>query len=277
MDKNYNKMMRQSFRMSGMSEQSIDALLAMQADAIKNYDSSAFRSQMEAFADTAGSGDIDDILGKNESLFEFVEKPSINESYRWAVACGADFIHLRGDIINDLPTGMDRDICVELLNDQWGISRKEDFSAMAKSLKGGRHAAVYARLASGGSAGDFAEEAKNIKEAEKLFKSDGLTDGGVPNMMGWDLGRLVNLSRLAFDAGILTRSAALKQLREAALLVKKEYASWKELSTGYQFGRAVWGGLEDYAELKEGMEELLTEKDSPWVTLPFELALKFKD
>ena len=277
MDKNYNKMMRQSLKMSGMSEQQIDAMLAMQSEAIKNFDSTAFQSQMDALADALGNKDIGDMMEGSESLFEFAKSPSINESYRWAVACGADLIHLRSDIVNDLSTGTDRDICVEMLKEQWGISRKEDFTSMAESLKKGRHSAVYAQLAAGGSAGDYAEEAKNLKEAKKLFKREGLTDGGIPNMAAWDLGRLVNVSRWAFDAGIITRPVALKYLREAALLVKKHYTSWRELSVGYQFGRAVWGGVEDYEELKEGMEELLTEKDSPWVTLPFDLVLKFED
>ena len=46
---------------------------------------------------------------------------------------------------------------------------------------------------------------------------------------------------------------------------------------GYQFGRAVWGGLEQYEDLKEGMEWLLTEEDSPWVTLPFTMKLNFDE
>ena len=263
--------------MSGMSEQQIEAMLAKQSAAIKDTDTENMHGQVEAFADAMGSMNIGDMFGKSESLFEFAENPSINESYRWAVACGADLAHKRSDIVNDLSTGTDRTTCLELLLKEWGIRRKQDFSAMAESLKEGRDSLLYAGLAAGNYTDGFSAEKKNFEKAKTLFLRDGLLDDGVPNMRAWDLGRLVNVSRLAFDAGIITRQEALKYLREAALLAKKEYTSWKDLSIGFQFARAVRGGPDGYDEFKEGMEELLTEEDSPWVTLPFELALSFED
>jgi hypothetical protein len=93
----------------------------------------------------------------------------------------------------------------------------------------------------------------------------------------WDLGRLINITRFAFDGGLIDRKTALALLKEAALLIKKTYTSWKDLSIAYQFGRAVWGGLGEYEELQEGMEQLLTETDSPWVTLPFDMELDFEE
>jgi hypothetical protein len=70
---------------------------------------------------------------------------------------------------------------------------------------------------------------------------------------------------------------AKKIFKKGALLTKKYYTSWKDLSVGYQFGRAVWGGLEEYDELKEGMGQLLTEKDSPRVTMAFNMKLNFEE
>jgi hypothetical protein len=99
----------------------------------------------------------------------------------------------------------------------------------------------------------------------------------VPNMLIWDLGRLINISRFAFDAKIIDRATALSYIKDAALLIKKNYKSWKELSVGYQFGRAGWGGMDEYEELKEGMEQLLSEKDSPWVTLAWNTKLNFDE
>jgi hypothetical protein len=96
-------------------------------------------------------------------------------------------------------------------------------------------------------------------------------------MLIWDLGRLINIYRFGFDAGLISRKTALAYIKDAALMIKENYSSWKEVSVGYQFGRAVWGGLEEYEELTEGMEQLLMEADSPWVTLPFDMQLNFDE
>jgi hypothetical protein len=179
-------------------------------------------------------------------------------------------------VINDLSSGNDKDFCKEMLSDQWGIGGKKDFTEMAESLMAGRHSTVYQKLAKGTAVDDFEEEMDNFKEAKKVFKKDKLIGDEIPNMIIWDLGRLINISRFAFDAGIITRKQALDYIREAALVVQKKYKSWKEVSVGYQFGRAVWGGLEEYDTLKEGMEELLTVKESPWVKLSFKMKLDFE-
>ncbi|MCL2246528.1 MAG: DUF1266 domain-containing protein, partial [Lentimicrobiaceae bacterium] len=219
-------------------------------------------------------GDFENMLN-SDSYFEFSENPTINQSYQWAVACGADLIHLRADIINDLTTGTDSETCIHILSQQWGIDTKADFIKMADSLKGGRHSVIYQRLAAGEKIAKYEEEKENLQEALAVFQNDGLATT-VPNMLIWDLGRLINISRFAFDAQLIDRQTALAYIKESALLVKKNYNSWKELSVGYQFGRAVWGGLEEYETLKGGMEQLLTEEDSPWVTLPFDMKLEFE-
>jgi hypothetical protein len=274
-DKDYIKMMRQSLKMSGISEDQLDALVKMQETALKNFDPAAMQIQRETFVGAVGKMDLNAILGGDGSCFEFAEKPTINESYQWAVACGADLTHLKAGIINDLSTGRDKDTSKIILADRWNIEHEKDFIEAAKNFTAGRHSLVYAELAAGKTVKDFDEEAENLRAAKKIFERDGLIGMEAPNMMSWDLGRLVNISRWAFDAGILTREAALEYLKDAALRIKKEYASWRELSIGYQFGRAVWGGLEQYEELKEGMEQLLIEKDSPWVRLPFTMELDF--
>ena len=194
------------------------------------------------------------------------------------MACGADLIHLRGDIINDLGAGTDRETVPEILSAQWGINNKKDFIEMAESLKKGRHSAVYHKLAAGEAVEGFEEEAANLKQAAAPFKKDKLSAKNIPDMLVWDLGRLINISRFAFDGKLITRKEALGYLKEAALLVKEHYTSWKDLSVAYQFGRVVWGGIDDeYEELKDGMEQLLTEEDSPWVTLPFDMELDFDE
>jgi hypothetical protein len=272
----YLEMMRQNMKMAGMTDDQIEATLAAQKAAMGQLQGAdaAMAAQMGMMG-ALGGKDLAGIMN-DDSYFEFAEKPSIDESYQWAVACGADLIHLRADVINDLSSGNDKEDCISILSEQWGINNKEEFTEMAESLKTGRHSKVYKKLAEGKVESDFEEEAENLKQAKKLFKKDKLIGETIPNMVIWDLGRLINISRFAFDAGIINRKTALAYIKEAALLVKKAYKSWKELSIGYQFGRAVWGGIDEYETLKEGMEQLLSEKDSPWVKLPFDTKLNFE-
>jgi hypothetical protein len=278
----YLDMMRQSMKMAGMSDDMIEQALEAQKATLAAYGTmdqqvqAALAGQAAALAGQVQAAGQD--LGVNmDSYFEFAEKPSINKAYQWAVACGADLIHLRADIINDLSTGTDKETILEILSEQWGIDTKEDFIEMAESLKKGRHSKVYQKLAAGEAVADFEDEAENLKEAKKVFKKEKLIGTEVPNLLIWDIARLINICRFAFDGKLIDRKAALSYLKEAALLVKKNYHSWKELSTAYQFGRAVWGGLEEFEEMKEGMEQLLTEKDSPWLSLSFDMELNFEE
>jgi hypothetical protein len=274
MNEEYKKMMRQSLKMSGMSDEQIEAAIDKQMEAMQQYAEAAFGQDLQTMQNEFAGNILDDFFNGG-SCFEFSEKPSINKSYQWAVACGADLIHLRADIINDLTTGNDAETCREIFAEQWGIESKADFIKMADSLKAGRHSVIYKRLANGENIADYEEEKEKLQDALSVFKNEGLLSE-VPNMLIWDLGRLINITRFAFDAKYIDRTTALAYLKETALLVKENYKSWRELSLGYQFGRAVWGGLEEFETLKESMEQLLTEEDSPWVTLPFDMALDFE-
>jgi hypothetical protein len=285
MDESYFDMLRQSMKMSGISDGQIEQTIAAQKAAMNAYGAMNPELMQNMTAQMQGIGQMASSLSKGlgidmDSCFEFSGKPSINKAYQWAVACGADLAHLRGDILNDLTTGIGKETLIEVLSEQWGIDTKKDFLEMAESLKKGRHSQIYKRLAAGETIKDFEDEAENLGEAKKFFKKEKLIGSGAPDMFIWDLARLVNITRFAFDAGLIDRKTALACLKDAALLVKKTYKSWKDLSVAYQFGRAVWGGVDDgeeLEELQEGMKQLLTEKDSPWVTMPFDMELDFDE
>ncbi|MCL2888662.1 MAG: DUF1266 domain-containing protein [Elusimicrobia bacterium] len=302
----YYEMLRQTLKASGMTDKQIEDTIKAQKAALEtaakmapavnarlqediqglkttNSDSVAAKMYRQPGMQDMMSGAVSalqmqaNIAGIDmNSYFEFSKPSSLDKNDQWAVACGADLIHLRADIINDLTTGADKETAVSVLANDWGIENKAGFIEMAESLLKGRHSKIYNQFAEGKNVKDYEEEAANLKEALEAFSAAKLIKGKkAPDMFIWDLGRLINISRLAFDAGILKREEALKYIRAAAKEVKKNYSSWKDVSIGYQFGRAVWGGLEQFEEMKEGMKQLLTEKDSPWVTLPFDMDVKF--
>ena len=124
MDENYKQMMRQTLKMAGMS-------------ALEQCMQNPFAGMGGNYADMLYS----------DSYFEFAENPTINKSYQWAVACGADLIHLRADVINDLTTGAD-------------------------SLKSGRHSVIYQRLAAGEDITNYEDGKYDVTSARKRCRCE---------------------------------------------------------------------------------------------------------
>ena len=269
MDENYIEMMRQNLKAAGMPDAQIDAMIQMQQSAM-----SMGAEQMTAMANNLSEMGINMDDADMED-FVMVENPSVNTSYQWAIACGADLAQLRGDILNDLNTDKDTEMSGSVLSNDWGIENHEDAVSMCDSLVAGRHSKRYNADAEK-TDGEHSEE---IAEALEVFTADNLLPAGsrAPNMLIWDLGRLVTVARLAFDAGWLNRDEVMHYLRELAPLVQSVYKSWRDVSIAYQFGRAVWGGIDEfqYAVMKSNMEDLLNADGSPWKNLPFDMKLEF--
>jgi hypothetical protein len=266
------EMMRAALKATGMSEEQIKQALEAQEAAMN-----AFSACKDDIVDAQNAYlKAADAL-EYESCFELSQNPSIDTNDQWAIACGADLAYYRGDILNDLTSDTDEDTCKEMLSEQWGIDNKKDFTEMAESLLDGRHSKIYRQLAEGEEVEGFEEEAENLEEALEVFEEDEMIEEDeIPDMLAWDLGRLINISRFAYDAKILNREEALHYIRKAAALMQKTYGSWKEMSVAYQLGRYTWGGDDVYEELNDGMDDLLTEEDSPWVKMPFDMKISFK-
>ncbi|MDR1071141.1 MAG: DUF1266 domain-containing protein [Rickettsiales bacterium] len=274
-DENYFNMIRANLKMTGVSDDQIEAMIKMQQASMGGTEISA-QDIAEA---AAAAGRIAEQMGgfgssDAESELVLVENPSVNKSYQWAIACGADLAQMRGDILNDLNTDVNPDGSDEVLKEGWGVSGHDEAVEMCDSLLAARHSSIYAAEVAAGKG----EHIDNINAAKILFNGDGLIGGNtVPNMLIWDLGRLVTVSRLAFDAGWLSRDEVLKYLCALAPMVQKAYKSWRDMSVAYQFGRVVWGGPdeEEYLMMKSNMQELLEAADSPWNKLPFDMKLEF--
>ncbi|HVK48886.1 MAG TPA: DUF1266 domain-containing protein, partial [Pseudobacter sp.] len=116
---------------------------------------------------------------------------------------------------------------------------------------------------------------RNMRDALELFQENKLIAADTqPEMLIWDYARIINLSRGGFDAGYITREEALSTIMRTVDPIKKMYNSWKQLSVSYQFARCVWNGIqpEEFQDMMLGMEVLLTDPQSPWVTLKWDQA-----
>lgn len=213
---------------------------------------------------------------------------------QWAIACGADLAFLNDQFLNDLTTGLGKPVCRHLLSEWWDIDSKEELEDMIAWLFNEGHRIHFDTIwqamntvsikESKAFLREFViknemeeevmmERLRNMRDALELFHEHQLISKDTqPEMLIWDYARIINLSRAGFDAGYYTRAEALDKIMQCVPTIKKMYSSWKQLSVSYQFARCVWNGLEgnDFDSLKQGMDILLNDPQSPWVTLSWE-------
>lgn len=220
----------------------------------------------------------------------------LTQAEQWAVACGADLAQLNGQYLNDLTTGFTKQECRDMLSQWWDIDSTEELLEMLEWLFTEGHRIQYdtiwqamntvsikeskAFLRENVANNEEEEELllqrlRNMRDALELFQENKLIASDTqPEMLIWDYARIINLSRGGFDAGYITREEALSTIMRTVDPIKKMYNSWKQLSVSYQFARCVWNGIqpEEFQDMMEGMEVLLTDPQSPWVTLKWEQA-----
>lgn len=221
------------------------------------------------------------------------ETSTLSQAEQWAVACGADVAFANEQYLNDLTTGLDKQTCRQLLSAWWDIDGTEELQEQIAHLKEAGHRIEYdviwqalntvsikeskaflkQYVAEAGLDEDTVlEHMRNTRDALDLFKENELiTDDLQPEMLIWDFGRIINLSRGGYDAGYLTREQAMDHIMFCVPAIQRVYTSWKHLSVSYQFARCVWNGVDenDMETFLENMETLLTDARSPWVTLPW--------
>lgn len=212
----------------------------------------------------------------------------------WAIACGADLALLNDQYLNDLTTGFSRPECRNMLSQWWDIDSKEEahdtifwlfneghriqFDIIWQAMNTVSIKESKAFLREHVVKDEMEEETalqrlRNMRDALELFQERKLINKDTqPEMLIWDFARIINLSRSSFDAGYLTRSEAMDYVLRCVGPIRSMYSSWKQLSVSYQFARCVWNGIdeEEFEDMMEGMNLLLTDANSPWVKMPWE-------
>jgi hypothetical protein len=239
----------------------------------------------------------DDILGNSTSSSErhivLDKETSLNTAEQWAVACSADLTFFYGWPLNTLSLKMTKDKIKEFLSVLWGIENRKDLEdKLRKMAEEGDHVdfEIYMEAYSM----QDVENAKNmlfqhfkdkeltitrfhnIRAAYEQMVEDGLLpdNSTYPNLLSWDLARVILLSRAGYDAGYIDEKDAMNVIMRTARKIQPAYNSWKEMSIGYQFGRYMWSGNSQYQMLLIGMKELLSDEDSPWIKLDWNTPLK---
>ncbi|MGE8556515.1 MAG: DUF1266 domain-containing protein [Chryseobacterium jejuense] len=79
---------------------------------------------------------------------------------------------------------------------------------------------------------------------------------------GWNYGRSVFLARCCHELGYISEKELIEYLAKSHRELKKYCSTWKEYTTSYIFGRAIWGGGHN-AGMIQIADDLLNNSQSP--------------
>jgi hypothetical protein len=99
---------------------------------------------------------------------------------------------------------------------------------------------------------------------------------GSKSLLGWDYARYVSLVGWGYVVGFLTYDEAWNQLMPVGRLLQQTFDSWEDLGNNYIIGRKYWSKSrteEQGKQIDKIVQRLLTEPNSPWKRINWELDL----
>ncbi|WP_082221130.1 DUF1266 domain-containing protein [Luteipulveratus halotolerans] len=114
-----------------------------------------------------------------------------------------------------------------------------------------------------------------VVHCEARLREDSVLGDGeyVRTTAAWDLGRASAMARWGRSTRFCTQAEMFEALRELSEEARRRYTSWEEFDIAYLLGRCIqFDGdfsREWYAEARDNHERLLSNDQSPWVTVPF--------
>jgi hypothetical protein len=217
--------------------------------------------------------------------------PSINETDRCALFIGLINSEQVTAYTDSLTTGLPKDRVFQGLSEAWGIYNGEGACETIEWLQKEGHRAYYDEIYPLLKTSDQEKRNKLIEEkfGENTPKAIGFADNlaeciasrGDNNfvafndenmkkgILAWDLGRLVVIARLCFDAGYIDEKAAWGVIRNAYEIAIKNYSNWKDFAVSYLIGRGMFGGDSMMLNGLYSITEKAFEDDkSPWKNIP---------
>jgi len=201
------------------------------------------------------------------------------------VLVGAMYAAQQSGYLNAYTTGLSKNELKELLEEYWDVYNGDDAKEILDSLiarntdpyisvvyEAYENEGRYVEILKSGLPGDedsFQQYLQIYRKLKSVIPE--VTEQGVfenyaalkrTKDAGWNYGRASFVARCCFDMGYLSETE-LKQYLEASYHgLKKFCATWKEYTSSYVYGRALWGGSHN-----EGMisiaEDLFENKRSP--------------
>jgi hypothetical protein len=178
---------------------------------------------------------------------------------------GSMYAEQQSAYLNSYETGLNKSDITKLVETYWEISDQNQAIEMLQSLHSRNHDKNL----------DFVYEAFENPEnyvdilRSNLSKEDGIFEyyldlfrklkNVVPELIeqkvitdfpqlkkakdsGWNYGRSVFLARCCYELGYISEKELIEYLAKSHQELKKYCSTWKEYTTSYILGRALWGG-----------------------------------
>lgn len=206
----------------------------------------------------------------------------------WALATCAILTEANGER-HDLLGGASKTpgnvrLAKQVLSQQWDIHNRRDLLAQLSWIEKGGHRKDFDTIAYALAVAtpDQLEELNGQADANPSLanavdvargSSDYLGRGSIS---GWDYARYVFLCRRGYLVGYLTEDEAWRRIMPAARVMQSTFRSWKDLGDNYLVGRKFWSAQATKtsgAQMHEAESHLLSDRQSPWVRLPWRLDL----
>jgi hypothetical protein len=225
-------------------------------------------------------------LSRASKSYRRSPNPEADPAKRFALAVGAINGEQLTANVDSLETGVERQRLVQGLSESWDITSSETARSTLDWLLAEGHRGYFAdvvAIARGPkntwnlAAQRFEEPDRVLEyvehwaESEQELRAAGMLTSEQDIARGissWDFGRAINVARMAFDAGYLSRDEAWGVIERAAALAKPLFSSWDELGRSYILGRAMWSGSGMTLDgLIEITKKLSIDAESPWTEL----------
>lgn len=211
------------------------------------------------------------------------------ERYRM-LALGAVCGEQQSAYINSLATGVSLSKTRSMLHDYWGITDKLSATNVLDELVNNARHPVLPIVLSAYENNDehlihlTISNENQVEKAKKQLTSlidtlSGIKSEDLDNTIasierlgidGWDLGCLVYITRMCYDAGLVSESTAWTYIARADELASSRYRSWEEFADSYTLGFALWRANNNLVfddEPAKITQSLLSHPRSPWVQL----------
>lgn len=212
--------------------------------------------------------------------------PESDPNRRFALAVGAINGEQLTANVDSLETGVERQRLIQGLSENWDVTSSESAQSTIDWLLREGHRVYFkdvVAIARGPKNGwrqaaqkfdepdRVLEYVEHWSETEAELRSAGMLTSEQDVARGiasWDFGRAINVARMAYDAGYLSRDEAWAAISQAAALARPAFASWEELGRSYILGRAMWSGAGMTLDgLIDITKKLLVDAESPWTEI----------
>ncbi len=255
------------------------------------------------FAYTKLGKGFKNLMGSKVNTMNFNKTATLSPKQEWAITTGANLSMLNMEYLNSLETGLGKEACRKLLSDWWRVDTKEQFLEKVDYLLNEGSRILY-KDALKAKYFDIQKKDKSYLNAfnEKYRDHDSnsleevrlncmqlvcLLNGlSFPypilkklnyedqNFLAWDLCRLVNITRYAYEADMITQAEAWDIIIPTAKNIQKNYTSWEDMLLAYEAGKYIWNSEAFTKNHDDGYtDNLLMHKESPMKKLDWNLNL----